>query len=202
MSVSSDGGQTWTLATDPAGLGVLQSAACLNATDCVAAGTTTTTVSDVVPAKGELLRSADGGHSWVPSGFRPAGGRRLQRRLPIGPDMHHRGDEVGRPARHRHRSSGQSLNGGLTFSASSSAYVPIALTALVVPRPGVVRRRRGRHGGPDHPDRAEGNPPCPFPHARPGPGVARGDPNGHQGVTETSAGRQKQGSLVKGGAPP
>ena len=40
MSVSSDGGQTWALATVPAGVGVLQSAACLNATDCVAAGTT------------------------------------------------------------------------------------------------------------------------------------------------------------------
>ena len=46
---------------------MLQSTACLSATDCLAAGTTGTTVSDVVPAKGELLHSTDGGHTWVPS---------------------------------------------------------------------------------------------------------------------------------------
>ena len=64
VAVSADGGQTWSQATVPPGLGVLQGAACLSASLCLAVGTTTTTVSDVVPAKGELLHSADGGHTW------------------------------------------------------------------------------------------------------------------------------------------
>ena len=38
-----------------------------HAADCLAAGTTATTVSDVVPAKGELLDSIDGGHTWAPA---------------------------------------------------------------------------------------------------------------------------------------
>ena len=67
IAVSADGGQTWALASVPTGIGVLQSAACLSASVCVAAGTTATTVSDIVPAKGELLRSADGGHTWQPT---------------------------------------------------------------------------------------------------------------------------------------
>ncbi len=57
VAVSADGGQTWALASVPSGLGVLQSTTCLSASVCLAAGTTGTTVSDVVPAKGELLRS-------------------------------------------------------------------------------------------------------------------------------------------------
>jgi hypothetical protein len=65
VALSADGGQTWSLATVPAGVGVLQSAACATATLCLAAGTTGTTVSDVVPAQGELLYSADGGHTWT-----------------------------------------------------------------------------------------------------------------------------------------
>ena len=64
VALSTDGGKTWALATVPAGVGLLQSASCLTASECVAAGTTNTTVSDVVPAKGQLLLSADGGHTW------------------------------------------------------------------------------------------------------------------------------------------
>ena len=67
VALSADGGQTWSLATVPPGVGLLQSAACLSVSVCLAVGTTTTTVSDVVPAKGELLRSTDGGHTWQPS---------------------------------------------------------------------------------------------------------------------------------------
>jgi photosystem II stability/assembly factor-like uncharacterized protein len=65
IALSADGGQTWALATVPASAGVLQSAICLTATTCLAAGTTGTTVSDVVPAQGEVLYSADGGHTWT-----------------------------------------------------------------------------------------------------------------------------------------
>ena len=67
VAVSADGGQTWALASVPAGVGVLQSTACPSTSVCLAAGTTGTTVSDVVPAKGLLLRSTDGGHTWEQS---------------------------------------------------------------------------------------------------------------------------------------
>jgi photosystem II stability/assembly factor-like uncharacterized protein len=130
VAVSGDGGQTWTPATVPAGLGVLQSAACLTTSVCLAAGTTTTTVSDIVPAKGELLDSADGGHTWAPAtGPLPVDdvygiacpstrlcamvGTRWAGLPPVG---------TGAVA--------QSVDGGLTFRRSSSAYVPITLTAL------------------------------------------------------------------------
>ena len=135
VSVSSDGGQTWSLATVPTGLGVLQSAACLSTSDCVAAGTTTTTVSDVVPAKGQLLRSADGGHSWVPStGALPVDDiygvacPSARQCAMVGTKW------VGFPAIGT-GAVAQSRNGGLTFRASSSAYVPITLTALSCPDP-------------------------------------------------------------------
>ena len=65
VALSTDGGQTWALATVPAGVGVLQSVACTTATTCLATGTTGTTVSDVVPAQGQLLYTADGGHTWT-----------------------------------------------------------------------------------------------------------------------------------------
>ncbi len=67
IALSTDGGQTWGLATVPAGSGVLQSVVCLTATTCLAAGTTGTTVSDVVPAQGAVLYSIDGGHTWTTS---------------------------------------------------------------------------------------------------------------------------------------
>jgi len=133
VSVSSDSGQTWTLATVPPGLGVLQSAACLNATDCVAAGTTTTTVSDIVPAKGELLRSGDGGHSWVPSASALPVDDVYSVACPSPRKCAIAGTKwVGLPAIGT-GAVAQSLNGGLTFRASSSAYVPITLTALSCP---------------------------------------------------------------------
>ena len=71
VAVSADGGQTWTAATVPSGFGVLHSATCMTVSLCLAVGTTSTTVSDVVPAKGELLCSADGGHTWAPATARP-----------------------------------------------------------------------------------------------------------------------------------
>ena len=112
---------------------MLQSAACLTASVCLAAGTTTTTVSDVVPAKGELLDSADGGHTWTPAaGALPVDdvygiqcpsprvcamvGTRWAGLPPVG---------TGAVA--------QSVDRGLTFRRSSSAYVPITLTALSCP---------------------------------------------------------------------
>jgi hypothetical protein len=73
IALSADRGQTWALATVPAGVGVLQSVACTTATTCLAGGTTGTTVSDVVPAQGQLLHSADGGHTWTTTQVGAAG---------------------------------------------------------------------------------------------------------------------------------
>jgi len=130
VSVSADGGQTWALATVPQGTGVLQSAACQSATLCLAAGTTSTTVSDIVPAKGELLRSADGGHTWVPStGALPVDDvyalacPSTRQCAMVGTKW------VGFPAIAT-GAVAESRNGALTFRAASAAYVPITLTAL------------------------------------------------------------------------
>jgi photosystem II stability/assembly factor-like uncharacterized protein len=135
VALSTDGGQTWALASVPASAGVLQSAACLTATACLAAGTTGTTVSDVVPAQGQLLQSADGGHTWTAS----------TAKTPLAVD------DVfgvacpsarvcalvgtkwsGQPAVGT-GAVAQSRDGGATFAASSSAYVPLALSALSCP---------------------------------------------------------------------
>jgi len=133
VAVSADGGQTWTTATVPSGLGVLQSTACLSASVCLAAGTTATTVSDVVPAQGELLRSVDGGHTWEPS----------TRALPL-EDVYGLAcpsaqqcamvgtewfgfPEVGVGA------VGQTTDAGVTFRGSPTSYIPLTLTAVACP---------------------------------------------------------------------
>ncbi len=133
VAVSADGGQTWSQATVPAGIGVLQSAACLSSSLCLAVGTTTTTVSDVVPAKGELLRSADGGHTWEPA----TGPLSVDdvygvacpstRQCAMVGTMWIGSPAIGTGA------VAQSINGGVTFRASTAAYVPITLTALACP---------------------------------------------------------------------
>ena len=134
VAVSADGGQTWALASVPSGIGVLQSTACLSASVCLAAGTTGTTVSDVVPAKGELLRSADGGHTWVPSTGTRARRRRLRAGLPVGRPVRHGGNQRGSasPPSARARVA-QSIDAGLTFRSSPTSYIPITLTAVACP---------------------------------------------------------------------
>ncbi len=133
IALSDDGGQTWALASVPAGIGLLQSTACVSATECLAAGTTTTTASDVVPAKGELLRSDDGGHTWTPSTGAPPVDDVYGVACPdtrqcamVGTDW------VGLPAVGT-GAVAQSVDGGQTFRASKAAYVPLSLTALACP---------------------------------------------------------------------
>ena len=135
VAVSADGGQTWALASVPAGTGVLQSTACLSPSACLAAGTTGTTVSDVVPAKGELLRSTDGGHTWVPSSSTST--------LPVD-DVYGLAcpsdDQcamvgttwIGFPAVGT-GGVAESTDAGLTFLSSPTSYVPITLTAVDCP---------------------------------------------------------------------
>jgi hypothetical protein len=133
VAVSADGGQTWALASVPSGLGVLQSTACLSATDCLAAGTTGTTVSDVVPAKGELLRSGDGGHTWEAA----TGGLSVddvygmacpssEQCVMVG-TVWYGLPTVGVGA------VAQSTDAGLNFRPSTTSYIPITLSAVACP---------------------------------------------------------------------
>jgi photosystem II stability/assembly factor-like uncharacterized protein len=133
VTLSPDGGQTWALASVPSGIGVLQGATCLTASECLAVGSTSTTVSDVVPALGQLLRSADGGHTWTAAAAPPVAGYGIacpSARLCalVGTKW------TGEPA----VGSGavaQSRDGGATFKESSTAYVPFPLTAVECPTP-------------------------------------------------------------------
>jgi hypothetical protein len=100
---------------------------------CLAAGTTTTTVSDVVPAKGELLRSTDGGHTWVVATGTPPVDDVYGVACPSARQCAMVGTKwVGFPAVGT-GAVAQSVDGGLSFRTSSSAYVPISLTALSCP---------------------------------------------------------------------
>jgi hypothetical protein len=128
--ISENGGATWTASDVPAKTGLLQSAVCATVTSCVAAGTTSTTVSAVVPARGELLTSLDSGHTWT--------------RLPATQSI----DDVfgiacpapricamvgtrwiGHPAIGA-GGVAQSRNGRNSFTASTTEYTPLPLTAL------------------------------------------------------------------------
>ena len=134
VAVSADGGQTWALASVPSGIGVLQSTACLSASVCLAAGTTGTTVSDVVPAKGELLRSADGGHTWALSTGTPCPSTTSTEWPALRPTSAQWWEPRGwasppwAPAR-----VAQSTDAGLTFRSSPTSYIPITLTAVACP---------------------------------------------------------------------
>jgi photosystem II stability/assembly factor-like uncharacterized protein len=133
IAFSSDGGQTWSLASVPNRVGVLRSAACVSATDCLAAGSTSTTVSDVVPAQGELLHSADGGHTWQPSTTSPPVEDVFDVACPSALVCAMVGTEwQGTPAVGT-GAVAQSANAGTTFRLSSAAYVPLSLTALSCP---------------------------------------------------------------------
>ena len=133
VAVSADGGQTWALASVPPGVGVLQSTACLSVTVCIAAGTTGTTVSDVVPAKGELLRSGDGGHTWeLATGIVPVDDV-YALACPSARQCAMVGTKwVGFPAVGA-GAVAQSIDAGLTFQDSATSYIPITLTAVACP---------------------------------------------------------------------
>jgi hypothetical protein len=133
VAVSADGGQSWAMASVPAGTGVLQSTACLSPSNCLAAGTTGTTVSDVVPAKGELLHSADGGHTWVPSSSTLPVDDVYGLACPSDNQCAMVGTTwVGSPAVGT-GGVAESTDAGLTFSSSPTSYVPITLTAVACP---------------------------------------------------------------------
>jgi photosystem II stability/assembly factor-like uncharacterized protein len=134
VAFSADDGQTWTLATVPSDVGLLRDATCVTPSVCLAVGTTATAVGDVVPGQGELLRSADGGHSWTTAQAASSPvedvfgvacpstrvcaivGTRWTGQPPVGAGA-----------------AAQSRDGGTRFAASSAAYVPLPLSALSCP---------------------------------------------------------------------
>jgi photosystem II stability/assembly factor-like uncharacterized protein len=133
VALSADGGATWALASVPTGVGVLKSSACPSTTVCLAAGTAGTTVSDVVPAKGELLRSTDGGHTWVQSTGTVPVEDVYGMACPSADQCVMVGTfwfglpEVGVG------SVAQSIDAGSMFRSSPTSYTPLTLTAVACP---------------------------------------------------------------------
>jgi len=163
IALSPDGGQTWTSATVPQGIGVLHGASCVSDSVCLAVGTTSTTVSDVVPAHGQLLRSADGGHTWMPSTSNPPVDDVFAIDCPSASSCAMVGTKwAGNPVVGT-GAVGESHDGGVTFAPASSAYVPITLTALDCPTPVLCLAAGGD-------TLARITLPLPKPHAHPHPG--------------------------------
>jgi hypothetical protein len=128
--LSLDGGTTWTAAQVPAGTGLLQNASCATPTSCLAVGTTSTTVSAVVPAKGAVLTSDDGGHTWIRSLGANSVNDIFGVDCPSAVICAMVGTRwVGQPAVGT-GAAAQSRDGGASFAASTTAYTPLPLTAL------------------------------------------------------------------------
>jgi photosystem II stability/assembly factor-like uncharacterized protein len=133
VALSTDSGQTWSLASVPNGIGVLHSATCSDAADCLAAGSTSASVSDVVPAQGALLHSTDGGHTWQPATGGPPVSDVFDIECPSTKVCAMVGTVwKGTPAVGT-GGVAQSGDGGTTFHLSSAAYVPLTLIALSCP---------------------------------------------------------------------
>jgi photosystem II stability/assembly factor-like uncharacterized protein len=131
--ISLDAGATWTAADVPAGTGLLQSAACATASFCLAAGTTSTTVSTIVPAKGALLVSHDAGQTWTRSADAQPVDDIFGVDCPLPRVCAMVGANwAGRPAIGA-GAVAQSTDGGRLFARSRSEYTPLALTALTCP---------------------------------------------------------------------
>jgi hypothetical protein len=132
LALSVDEGHGWNGASVPAGLGLLQSVACATATTCLAAGTSSTSLSDVLPARGQLVQSVDGGHTWTAAPAPPVGDPyglacpNARQCAMVGTDW------AGNPAVGT-GAVAQSADGGQTFTPSSSAYIPLTLTAVSCP---------------------------------------------------------------------
>ena len=133
--ISLDGGTTWAAADVPAGAGLLQSVACATMTSCLAVGTTSTTVSAVVPAHGAVLVSNDDGRTWSRAPGAPSIDDGFGVNCPSALICAMVGTKwVDRPAVGT-GAVAQSRNGGTSFVASTTSYTPLPLTALACPTP-------------------------------------------------------------------
>jgi len=133
IAISDDGGETWTSAGVPTDVGVLQNVTCATSGLCLAVGTTSTTVSDVVPAQGELLTSANKGATWTLSPAIPPVQDIFGVACPlplvcaiVGTQwVGHSGIGTGAVAK--------SIDGGGVFTKATTAYVHLTLTAVACP---------------------------------------------------------------------
>ncbi len=133
VALSLDAGVSWTAADVPSGTGLLQDAWCASATRCLAVGTTSDTVSDVVPAHGALLVSNDGGHTWFPSAAVQPVDDIFGVSCPSARDcvvvgtqwVNHTSVGVGGVA--------TSVNAGAKFTAAHTVYTPLSLIAVTCP---------------------------------------------------------------------
>ncbi len=133
IAISTDGGATWSPASVPTGVGLLQSVACLSSTTCLAGGTTSSTFSDVVPAKGLVLRSVDGGHTWTAAPSTPPVDDVFALACPTPKTCAMVGTKwTGTPAVAT-GAVAESVTAGSVFTRSPTAYTPLTLTALDCP---------------------------------------------------------------------
>jgi hypothetical protein len=133
IAVSTDDGMSWAAATVPAGTGLVQGALCTTITSCLAVGTTSSTVSAVLPAHGAILGSDDEGHTWTASAARQRVDDMYGVACPsallcavVGTDW------TGTPAVGV-GAVARSGDGGLSFAAATTAYTPLPLTAVACP---------------------------------------------------------------------
>jgi len=133
VAISTDAGATWASATVPAGIGLLQSVACVTPTNCLAAGTTSTTLSDVVPAKGLVLHSANGGHTWTTATRTPPIDDVFALACPTSTTCAMVGTKWTGTPTIATGAVAESVNAGVTFTRSPTAYTPLTLTALDCP---------------------------------------------------------------------
>jgi hypothetical protein len=130
---SADGGGTWAASSVPTGTGLVQSAVCASIDSCLAVGTTSTTVSAVVPARGALLQSDDDGRTWVDSPTTPPVDDIYGVACPSATTCVIVGTHwIGTPTVGT-GAVGHSDDGGASFIASRTEYAPLALTAVSCP---------------------------------------------------------------------
>ena len=185
IAISTDGGGTWAAAVVPAGTGLLQGAVCATISSCLAVGTTSTTVSAVVPAHGALLTSDDGGHTWVLSAATQPIDDIFGIACPSASICVMVGTNwVGTPAVGT-GAVAHSSDGGADFDRVGDRVHAAGPHRPVLPDDAALCRGRRRHGGPD---RAPA-------HQVPGLRRAAVRPcHGHDGVAEPTGGYPRFGS--------
>ena len=205
VAVSADGGQTWALATVPAGIGVLQSAACLTATRLPRGGHDRDHGQRRRPGQGRAPPQRRRRAHLGAVDRRAARRGRLRHRLPVGPAVRHGGDQVV-------RASPPSASGAVAQSRDAGATFRARLDGLHAHHPdrgGLPddRRLRRRRAATPWPGSRLLQPPAattgadPARTARPVT-VAPGQVTAGQASPGGARWASEKGSLVRGGTPP